>query len=140
MINLPTIPVDVLLLAGRAAFLVFSFVVAAVAFVRWRRAAQRDTECVTTRTDALLAHFERMESLLTAADARLTTLEERLDSHLRSAAPASSESYRIAIRLARCGAPREELMSGCGLTQQEADLVTRLHGPQQRGARQPAAA
>ncbi|MDE2450302.1 MAG: DUF2802 domain-containing protein [Gammaproteobacteria bacterium] len=57
-------------------------------------------------------------------------LVERLD---RPAAAAPSQSlspgYQIAIRLARGGASREELMSGCGLTLAEAELVRRLHGP-----------
>jgi len=34
----------------------------------------------------------------------------------------------MAIRLARSGASREELMQSCGLSQGEAELVQRLHG------------
>jgi hypothetical protein len=34
----------------------------------------------------------------------------------------------MAIRLAKGGASREELMAGCGLSLAEAELVQRLHG------------
>ena len=35
-------------------------------------------------------------------------------------------SYQIAIRLARSGATREEMMASCGVTRQEAELMQRL--------------
>jgi hypothetical protein len=34
----------------------------------------------------------------------------------------------MAIRMAKGGASREELMAGCGLSLNEAELVQRLHG------------
>ena len=49
-----------------------------------------------------------------------------------AAAGATAPSYQIAIRLARSGAPREELMTSCGLTHQEAELVQRLHAPRRK--------
>ncbi len=62
-------------------------------------------------------------------DPSIAALGERLE---RPAGPvaahAPSPGYQIAIRLARGGASREELMSGCGLTLAEAELVKRLHG------------
>jgi uncharacterized protein DUF2802 len=131
MLQFPNIPLDVALLAGRAVFLIFCFVFAAIAFTRWRRASER-----------LAAHFEQVSSSLTARltqiETALGSLQRRLDDIAerqagegrRVTAPASAApSYQIAIRLARSGAQREELMTSCGLTHQEADLVQRLHAP-----------
>ncbi|MDE2262383.1 MAG: DUF2802 domain-containing protein [Gammaproteobacteria bacterium] len=121
---------DFLLIAGRAVFLVFSFVVAAISFTAWRRATRRQTEEVLSQSQLVLQRLAELEARLDATKLAITQLGERLD---RPAAPALSQSpspgYQIAIRLARGGASREELMSGCGLTLAEAELVRRLHGP-----------
>ncbi|MDE2049707.1 MAG: DUF2802 domain-containing protein [Gammaproteobacteria bacterium] len=121
---------DFLLIAGRAVFLVFSFVVAAISFTAWRRATRRQTDEVLSQSQLVLQRLAELEARLDATKLAITQLGERLD---RPAAPAPSQSpspgYQIAIRLARGGASREELMSGCGLTLAEAELVRRLHGP-----------
>jgi Protein of unknown function (DUF2802) len=116
-----------LLLAGRAIFLVFCFVLAAVTFTRWRRAAERDTAHTTQQLAAVIERLDRLERLAAQNEPRLTALGEQLEAHLR-AAGAPGASYPVAIRLAGAGAEPEELMSSCGLTRQEAELVTRLHG------------
>jgi len=131
---------DVLLLAGRAAFLIFSFVLAAIAFTRWRRAAERDTAASTANAQLILDRLAAIEATIAVQESRSAALAEQLERHLHAAAPGSGANYRVAIRLARSGAPREELMSGCGLSQQEAELVARLHGPQRPPQREPAAA
>ena len=47
--------------------------------------------------------------------------------------------HPIYIRLAKGGASRDELISGCGLSINEAELVHRLHAPQTKSsARKPA--
>lgn len=121
---------EFLLIAGRAVFLVFSFVVAAVSFTAWRRAARRQTDEVLTQSQLVLQRLAELEARVDGARSAIAQLAERLD---RPVAPAPSHSpspgYQIAIRLARGGASREELMSGCGLTLAEAELVKRLHGP-----------
>jgi len=121
---------EFLLIAGRAVFLVFSFVVAAISFTAWRRATRRQTAEVLSQSRLVLQRLAELEARLDATKAAITELAERLD---RPAAPAPSSSpsggYQIAIRLARGGASREELMSGCGLTLAEAELIRRLHGP-----------
>ncbi|MGH8148565.1 MAG: DUF2802 domain-containing protein [Steroidobacteraceae bacterium] len=116
-----------LLLAGRAAFLVFSFVLAAVTFTRWRRAAERDTAHTAQQLTAVIDRLDRIESLCAQNEPRLTALGEQLEAHLR-AVGSPGASYPIAIRLAGAGAEPQELMSSCGLTRQEAELVARLHG------------
>ncbi|SRR5579885_1577393 len=127
--SLPSI--EFLLIAGRAVFLVFSFAIAAVSFTAWRRTTHRQTAAVLAQTGLVLQRLAELEARIDAVRGSLTDLGERLD---RPAAPAPaaappSPGYQIAIRLARGGASREELMSGCGLTLAEAELVRRLHGP-----------
>ena len=121
---------DFLLIAGRAVFLVFSFVVAAISFTAWRRATSRQTVELLSQSQLVLQRLAELEGRVDATKSAVAELRERLD---RPAAPAPSQSpapgYQIAIRLARGGASREELMSGCGLTLAEAELVRRLHGP-----------
>ena len=121
---------DFLLIVGRAVFLVFSFLVAAISFTAWRRATRRQTAEVLSQTQLVLQRLAELEARVDATKSAVAALAERLD---RPAAAAPSQppspGYQIAIRLARGGASREELMSGCGLTLAEAELVRRLHGP-----------
>ena len=46
----------------------------------------------------------------------------------RAPGTGASPGYQMAIRLAKNGASREDLMAGCGLSLAEAELVQRLHG------------
>ena len=146
MPSLSAISVDQALLIGRAVFLVFCFLLAAVAFTRWRRASDRTTELFFEQNSTLLKRLGAMEEQLTTTQSQLAearteimaiatrtvTLAERLEDseQRRTSAPAAgtAPSYQIAIRLAKSGAPREEIMSSCGLSRQEAELVQRLHG------------
>ncbi|MEJ1961953.1 MAG: DUF2802 domain-containing protein [Gammaproteobacteria bacterium] len=157
MLSLSQIPTDLALLIGRAVFLVFCFVLATVAFTRWRKASERTTELFFEQNTTLLKRLTAVEEQLSASqvqlsDARQTitaiaTLADKLVDQLedseqrRTSAPAAqtAPSYQIAIRLARSGAAREELMSSCGLSRQEAELVQRLHAPARGTARLAAA-
>jgi hypothetical protein len=129
--QLPQIPLDVALLTGRAVFLVFCFVFAAIAFARWRRASERQTTQFAEVNTVLTARLTQIEEALGSLQRRLDEMAERQegDGRRSAAAGAAAPSYQIAIRLARTGAPREELMASCGLTRQEAELVQRLHAP-----------
>jgi hypothetical protein len=147
MLQLPQTSLDLALLMGRAVFLVFCFALATVAFTRWRKASERTTQLFFEQNTTLLQRLYAVEEQLAAnhvqlADARdkiaaIATLADNMAERLedsdqrRTSAPASAAapSYQIAIRLARSGAPREELMSSCGLSRQEAELVQRLHAP-----------
>ena len=128
---------EFLLVAGRAVFLVFSFIVASISFTAWRRATRRQTEEVLSQTQIVLQRLAELEARVDATRITVTDLAQRLD-RTAAAAPAAAPSpgYRIAIRLARGGASREELMSGCGLTLAEAELIGRLHGPRAAELRQ----
>jgi alkylation response protein AidB-like acyl-CoA dehydrogenase len=133
--SLPSI--EFLLIAGRALFLVFSFAIAAISFTAWRRATRRQTAEVLSQAQLLLQRLAELEARLDAMRNSIAKLGERLD---RPVAPAPAQApapgYQIALRLARGGASREELMSGCGLTLAEAELVRRLHGPRAAELRQ----
>jgi len=126
-----TLPsVELLLVAGRAVFLVFSFVLAAIAFTAWRRSAQGQTNQLLAQTNTVLQRLAALETRIDATKVALSQLGERLDRPLQpaSAATGGTPGYQIAIRLAKGGASREELMAGCGLSLSEAELVHRLHG------------
>jgi hypothetical protein len=131
MPQLPYISLDMALIAGRAVFLVLGFVLAAIAFTRWRRAAERNAERFAEQNTALLAQLAKMEESLAEAHRKLDALGEHREGESRRvvAGGASAPSYQIAIRMARSGATRDELMASCGLTRQEAELVLRLHAP-----------
>ena len=147
MLSLPQFSLDQALVIGRAVFLVFCFLLAAFTFTRWRKASERNTELFFEQNTTLLKRLGTLEEQLSANQAQLAEarheiasiatraagLAERLeDSEQRrtpTPAPTAAPSYQIAIRLARSGASREELMSSCGLSRQEAELVQRLHAP-----------
>jgi len=133
MPSLSQIPLDLALIAGRAVFLVFCFVLASIAFTRWRRACEHNVDLFFQQNTTLLQRLMALEEQLAATQRQLTEVTGRFEGEQRrTAAPATTSaapSYQIAIRLARSGAPREELMSSCGLTRQEAELVQRLHAP-----------
>jgi hypothetical protein len=121
--------VELMLVAGRAAFLIFSFVIAAVSFARWRRVANAQTGQVLALTDIVLQRLAGIEARIDAAQSSISQLGERVDRPQHAVAATAAPGYQIAIRLAKSGASREELMSGCGLSLLEAELVQRLHAP-----------
>jgi hypothetical protein len=127
-----TVPsIDMLLIAGRAVFLVFSFVFAAIAFTAWRRATQQQTHHLLTHTDLVLQRLAHLEARVDATKLSVSELGARVERPAEVAAPATAPApgYQLAIRLAKGGASREELMAGCGLSLTEAELVQRLHAP-----------
>jgi hypothetical protein len=130
-----TLPsLDILLIAGRAAFLVFSFVFAALAFTAWRRATLAQTQHLLSHTDLVLQRLAHLEARVDATKLSVSELGARVE-HPAAQAPTApaGPGYQVAIRLAKGGASRAELMSGCGLSVSEAELVQRLHGPAAAG-------
>ena len=119
---------ETVLLIGRAVFLIFSFTVAAITFTALRRSTDKQiqrAELILTQSEALLQRLGALETRLDSTAAAITHIDKRVDQNgVRAGAP----GYQIAIRMARGGASREELMSSCGLSLSEADIVRRLHG------------
>lgn len=101
--------------------------IAAIFAARVKGATARQSREILDCTGKLGEQLDALQSALATTDARLTALAARLDEHSRTAQGSASTSYNVAIRMARSGASRQELMSTCGVTQQEADLVLRLH-------------
>ncbi len=138
MISLPAlaaVPLDTVLYVGRAAFLVFSFALAAVAFVQLRRIterrgrqAERDAQHISGLLGQALERLDAVEARLGATEQRLAALGVEIEMHFKSAAAAASRNYAVAIRLARAGGQAEDIAATCGLARQEAELVVRLHG------------
>jgi hypothetical protein len=121
-------PPDYILIPLTGAIVVLAGILIAALFAaRLKRAATRQSREALAGTACLAEQLERLQAALAAADARVVALAARLDEHSRSTQGGSSTSYNVAIRMARSGASRQELMSTCGVTQQEADLVLRLH-------------
>ncbi len=119
---------ELIFAAGRAVFLLFSFVVAAVAFTSWRRATHAQTEQVLSHTNTVLQRLAALEARVDATKVTISQLGDRLERPPAVASTGASPGYQMAIRLARNGATREDLMAGCGLSLAEAELVQRLHG------------
>jgi len=82
----------------------------------------------------VLQRLADLEARVAATNVAVSQLGERVErpQQLAAAPAAASPGYQIAIRLAKGGAPREELISKCGLSIHEAELVHRLHAPQAR--------
>jgi alkylation response protein AidB-like acyl-CoA dehydrogenase len=122
---------DLMLVAGRAVFLVFSFALAAVSFTLWRRATRTHSEQLVAHNTIVLQRLADIETRVDATKALIVQLAERMDQpqRLATGSNAPSPGYQIAIRLAKGGASLDELMSGCGLSLHEAELVQRLHAP-----------
>lgn len=127
--------IETWLIAGRAVFLIFSFVLATIAFIRWRREIRSQTSQLLASHEVLLHRIADLEARVDATSVSISKLGERIQQPQQLASPQAAPAapgYQIAIRLAKSGASREELVSKCGLSTHEAELVHRLHAPQPR--------
>lgn len=119
---------EIIFATGRAVFLLFSFIIAAVTFTAWRRATRTQTEQVISQTNTVLERLAAIEARVDATKITVSELGERLERPSAVPSAGASPGYQMAIRLAKNGASREDLMVGCGLSLAEAELVQRLHG------------
>lgn len=110
-----------------AVVVVAGIVIAALFSARLKRAATAQAGEILGKSARLADQIGELSRALAATDARLAALAGRLDEQSRSSQGAAPTSYNVAIRMARSGASRQELVTTCGVTQQEADLVLRLH-------------
>jgi hypothetical protein len=122
------IPPDyVLILLTGAAVILAGVLIAAVFATRIKRSATAQSRQILDGAAWLAEQVEQLGAALAVTDARIAALAARLDEQSRTSQGAGPTSYNVAIRLARSGASRQELITTCGVTQQEADLVLRLH-------------
>jgi Flp pilus assembly protein TadB len=120
-----------LLLAGCGTLMVLAFALAALTFAGWRRATRRQSEELFTRSQAIVQQLSALDARMDATASAIRRLDERIERQAPAGAQiqaGAAPGYQIAIRLARSGASREELITGCGLSPGDADLVHRLHG------------
>ena len=121
-------PPDYILVPLTGALVIMAgILIAAVFSARLKRVATVQAGEILGKSARLADQIAELSSALAATDARLAMLAGRLDEQSRSTQGAAPTSYNVAIRMARSGASRQELMTTCGVTQQEADLVLRLH-------------
>ena len=123
---LPTSDAVLVPLTG-AVVILAGILIAAVFGTRLKRAAAAQAGEILVKSAHLADQIGELSSALAATDARLAMLAGRLEEQSRSTQGAAPTSYNVAIRMARSGASRQDLMTTCGVTQQEADLVLRLH-------------
>jgi len=105
---------------------------------RSRVATRRDLQRLFEQVDLCIGELHGLAAAQASMLGALTELRGQLDGGRRAAVPAATplaaRSYDIALRLARTGERREELMSNCGMSRHEAELAVRLHGPASRGS------
>ena len=120
-------PDYVLIVLTGAVVILAGLLIAAVFAARIKRSAALQSRQMLDGSAWLAEQLEQLSAAVAVTDARIATLAARLDEQSRTAQAAGPTSYNVAIRLARSGATRQELITTCGVTQQEADLVLRLH-------------
>jgi hypothetical protein len=111
----------------------------AVNLARLRDTGRRDVQRLFEQMDLTLGELRDVSASLAGGLAAIGDLRMRQETARTAtpppAAPATARSYDIALRLARNGASRDELMSNCGMSRHEAELAVRLHGPGRQVAR-----
>ena len=112
----------------------------AVNLARLRETARRDVQRLFEQMDLTLGELRDVSVSLEGGLAAIGELRLRQQQGTRAEppSPSATRSYDIALRLARNGASREELMSNCGMSRHEAELAVRLHGPAKPGPREAA--
>jgi hypothetical protein len=86
------------------------------------------TDQVLAQTNTVIQRLAALEARVDATKVTISQLGDRLERPPAVVGTGASPGYQMAIRLAKNGATREDLMAGCGLSLAEAELVQRLHG------------
>ena len=137
---LPNPSLETLLIAGRAVMLLGAFWIFALAFSRWRRADDRSNAMLQSQLERTFAEVRSLHESVAVMSARLESMSERndVDARRAPAGAGSQRGYDVATRMARNGAGVGELISSCGVTRHEAELLVRLHSARDREAEVPA--
>lgn len=134
--TLPSPSLDVVLIAVRALVLVGALCIFALAFIRWRRNDEMNNQRLHEHLQRAFAELRSMHETVAVMSARLDGMSERAEVGARLA-PAGNATpqrgYDMATRLAKNGADVDELVSNCGITRHEAELLVRLHGATRAG-------
>jgi hypothetical protein len=135
---LPNPSLETLMIAGRAMLLVGAFWIFALAFIRWRRADERATAALHVQLERAFNELRSLHETVSVMSARIDSLSERSEIDSRLAPAGSQRGYDVAQRLAKNGAGIDELVTSCGITRHEAELLLRLHGSRARDVAPPA--
>ena len=134
--TLPNPSMDVVLIAVRGLALVGALCVFALAFIRWRRNDELNSQQLRQQLERAFGELRSLHETVIVMNARLETMSERAEVGSRLA-PAGSAApqrgYDMATRLAKNGADVDELIANCGITRHEAELLVRLHGAKRTG-------
>lgn len=138
---LPNPSLETILIAIRGMVLIGAIWVFAMAFTRWRRNDERATQALHAQLERAFTELRSLNESVSVMSARLDALGERPEVEPKTAVPANlnaQRGYDVATRLAKQGASVEDLVSNCGITRHEAELLTRLHGSKARNTPSPA--
>src|SRR5688572_10224762 len=130
---LPNPSLETVLIFLRGAMLIGAFWVFALAFTRWRRADERDSLLLQAKFEQAFAELRSLHETVAVMNARIEAMSERVETDSRRAPPVAvvaggaQRGYDLAMRMAKNGAAVEELVSNCGITRHEAELLSRLH-------------
>jgi hypothetical protein len=130
---LPNPSLETVLIVLRGAMLIGAFWVFALAFTRWRRADERDSLLLQAKFEQAFAELRSLHETVAVMNARIEAMSERVETDSRRAPPVAvvaggaQRGYDLAMRMAKNGATVEDLVSNCGITRHEAELLTRLH-------------
>jgi Protein of unknown function (DUF2802) len=134
--TLPNPSMDVVLIAVRALALVGALCVFALAFIRWRRNDEMNSQQLRQQLERAFGELRSLHETVIVMNARLESMSERAEVGSRLA-PAGSAApqrgYDMATRLAKNGADVDELVDNRGITRHEAELLVRLHGSKRTG-------
>lgn len=126
-----SIDVQLMLGIGRIAALFGAVLVLIWAFRAWRGSTERDAQRMFEQLDLirgelllLAEQVEQRPAQQQQPAVRVEASEPRVAPVMQNSAP---RGYEVAARLARGGATCEELISSCGLSRHEAQLLLRLH-------------
>lgn len=129
--TLPNPSLDIVLIAARALLLIGALCVFALAFIRWRRTDEQNNARMSQQLERAFNELRSLHETVAVMSARLESMGERAEVGSRLAPAsivASQRGYDMATRLAKNGADADELVSNCGVTRHEAELLVRLHG------------
>lgn len=124
------ISIELGLMLLRSVALLGALLVLAVAFRHWRRSAERDAQRMFEQLDLIRGEILLLSDRMDRIESNPTHVIERPAPEVRAPAVVNNSAprgYEVAARLARGGATCEELMSSCGLSRHEAELMLRLH-------------
>jgi hypothetical protein len=125
-----TVSLEAVLIFSRGVLLIGACGVLSWAIVRWRRQLELDARRLFEQMDLALVELRTVQEIVQRLESRLATLAGQVEAGSRAAPPATgaaARGYELAVRLAKRGAPVDEIVSTCGITRHEAELLVRLH-------------